>query len=179
MDSGVCIQCGKTALLGNSKYCPICREKNSTYKKTLTEQPISAYKENNSNCRLCDGPIDTLGIVCQKCLDQVQFTKQDAMVRYNEQCIKCSETSSEKLVFSSADISVPMKHTGPDLYRFICFSSVVPKDYILVCSSCYWQTNFDYIKHLRSVLLDDAADNEDIIVDTIETDEVEETDELD
>jgi len=177
--SDVCIQCGQNELLGNSKYCSACREKNASCKKNLSEQTISVYKESNSNCRLCDGPVDTLGIICQKCLDQVQFTKRDAMVRYHEQCIKCSETDPEKLVFSSVDISVPMKHTGPDLYRFICFSSIAPKDYILVCSSCYWQANFDYIKHLRSVLLDDAAENDDIIINAIakmddsEADEVE------
>lgn len=167
LDSGLCIQCGKTELLGNSKYCSACREKNTTYKKNLTEQTISLYKESNENCRLCDGLIDTLGIVCQKCLDQVQFTKKDAMVRYNEQCCKCSETNLEKLVFASVDISVPMKHSGPDLYRFVCFSSLVPKDYILMCGSCYWKINFAYIKHLRGMLLGDAAEDDDIIVDAV------------
>jgi hypothetical protein len=168
LESGLCIQCGKAELLGNSKYCPACREKNATSKKNLTEQTISLYQENNENCRLCNGPIDTLGIICQKCLDQVQFSKRDAVIRYNEQCLKCAETDLEKLVFASADISVPMKHSGPELYRFICFSSLAPKEYILVCSACYWKDNFKYIKNLRSALLGDAAETtDDIIVDGI------------
>jgi len=183
LDSGLCIQCGKVELLGNSKYCSACREKNATYKKNLTEQTISPYRENNEHCRLCNGPIDTLGIVCQKCLDQVQFTKRDAMVRYGEQCLKCPQVAPEKLVFASVDISVPIKHTGPDLYRFICFSSVTPKEYILICNACYWRANFDYIKNLRSMLLGDAEEADDIIVDAItelaEEDGNEEDDELD
>jgi len=178
----VCIQCGKEPLVGHSKYCSGCREKNAEYKKNITEKPLSVYKENNEHCRLCNGPIDTLGIVCQKCLEQVQFTKKDASIRYGEQCNKCFEGDSENLVFSSIDISIPMKHTGPDLYKYICFSTTAPKDYILVCNKCYWKANYDYIQSLRNLLLNKEDSNDDFIDGVfVETNESEEEtdDELD
>jgi hypothetical protein len=163
LEEALCIQCGKEPLVGHSKYCAGCREKNADYKKNATAKPISVYKENNEHCRLCNGPIDTLGIVCQKCLEQVQFTKMDAVIRYGSQCNKCFEDDPEKLVFASIDISVPMKHTGPDLYKFVCFSTSAPKDYMLVCNKCYWKANYDYIQNLRNLLLNKTEENDDFI----------------
>lgn len=178
LKEALCIQCGKEPLVGHSKLCNGCREKNAGYKKNLSPKPLSVYKESNEHCRLCDGQIDTLGIVCQKCLDKVQFTKLDAMMRYNEQCARCYSGDIEKLVFSSVDISVPMKHSGPDLYRYICFSIAAPKDYILVCSACYWKENYDYIKNLRDALLS-SDDADDTVVDGVLNEDEENEDVID
>ena len=164
--AGLCVQCGIVELVGNSKYCNGCREKNAAYKKKLTNKPISVYKENNENCRLCNGAIDTIGLVCQKCLDLVQFSRLDALNRYGNQCGNCSETDLEKLVIASSDIAVPMKHSGPELYKFICFSTAPPKTYIALCSACYWQINMLYIRGIRDSLLMNKVEISDEIIAT-------------
>jgi len=177
LEAGLCIQCKVNQLVGNSKYCNECREKNANYKKSLTNQPISKYQTDNRQCRMCNGPIDTLGVVCQKCLEQVQFSKVDAVIRYGQQCSTCIENDIDKLTIVSTDISVAMKHTGPELYKYICFSTNAPKEYIVMCAKCYWQSNLEYIKNIRSMLLDEELEtNSEEVFGTIIK---EESDELD
>lgn len=157
LEAGVCVQCGSNALLGNSKYCNLCREKNNNYKNKIPK-PLSVYKESNSQCKLCDGVVDTLGIVCQKCLDQVVFTKADAITRYGGSCIKCNNSDYDFLVIASSDITAPMTYTGPELYRHVCFSSSLPKNYRVICSLCYWNENINYIRNVRRSLINEAVE---------------------
>lgn len=82
-------------------------------------------------------------------------------MRYGNQCYRCMSDNLDELVIASADITAPMKHSGPELYKYICFSVAAPKIYTAICSSCYWQSNIEYIRNIRDTLLAKPTTTED------------------
>lgn len=147
--AALCLQCGANQSIGNSNYCNECRQKNTEAKKNLSSKKITAFKENNNICKVCKGPVDAFRIVCGGCLKKTTFTKIDAIQRYGGQCLSCNNSDIKSLCIVSSDISKPLKDRGKPLYKIICYSTKPPAQYQVLCSSCYWDENMDYICDAR------------------------------
>jgi len=149
--SGLCIQCGEAPSIDNTNYCEECRERNSEIKLDLGTNYISKYKESNTACRVCNSPIDTLGVICQECLSSQVFTLKDAITRYRTSCRECLIADTNMLRLVSYKIEEPMPLRGAELYRTICFSSNAPAEYDVMCQSCYREACINYIKEIREL----------------------------
>lgn len=165
---GLCIQCGKNSSTGYSNYCNECRQKNADAKRALQNKPLSVFRENNQNCRVCDGPIDSLGVVCHNCLNEKSFTKIDALKRYGTKCAICGATDESYLQIVSQDISVAKKHHGVDLFKIVCFSTNPPADYRVLCDSCYFTEAVTYVQQMYQFLSSKPSTNFDIDSDIID-----------
>jgi hypothetical protein len=148
-ENKLCIQCGENPAVVNSKHCNDCRIHNSELRRNLSSNIIAKYNTNYTNCRICNEPIDTLGIICQKCLTSYTFTQADAIKRYESKCKQCHDQKIDNLRIVSSDISQPMKKHGPDLYKIICFSSNSPVEYAVLCHSCYRKNAINYVKQSK------------------------------
>ena len=176
--SGLCLGCSINAPAGNSNYCNQCRQADLAVRKTEVSGPLVQFNTTNQACRVCNQKIDTLGILCQKCLANTQFTKTDAIARYGQKCYSCDESSMEALRLVSTSITEPMAHHGPNLYRVVCFNASPPKNYQVSCHSCYWKKNLAHITELRkffaqtgSTLINNGEDIIDINYENEESDD--------
>lgn len=149
---GICVQCGTNPSTGHSSYCAECRQKNAEAKRNLQNQKISIYSEANTNCKVCNGPLDSTGSICFTCLNQKSFTKVDALKRYQNKCSKCPITDESLLQIVSSDISQPRKFQGPELYRVVCFSTNPPLEYKILCDTCYQKEAVEYVQQMYTFL---------------------------
>lgn len=159
-----CLGCGIKKSLDNSNYCNACRQKNAENKRQ-NSQPIIRYNNENRFCKVCNNPINTDGSLCSTCLSNIQFSKIDAIARYESKCFFCGNTDVESLRIISNDITKSMEKYGPDLYKTICFSTTAPKEYKCACHQCYWKENLNYIKELKNFFENKNPSEDDNIID--------------
>lgn len=152
VSASLCVQCGVNSLIGNSKYCNDCRTKNNDVRSKLKNNSLQINIQNQ-RCRVCDKDIDTLGVICQVCLDRVVFTKYDALQRYGAKCNNCDIDNTEKLRFVSLDLSKKLVNHGPSLYKQICFSTVAPKEIGVLCDTCYRDIVLQHLRNLRNMYI--------------------------
>lgn len=153
-----CNHCGKEKT-GDS--CNACIE------EELKKKQITEYQERDDACRFCGEALDSIGMVCQKCMSTKQFTKYDALARYKH-CSRCGLTDHMMLRIVSSDLSKPMKYTGPELYRVVCLQKELPEEYVASCHSCYRAATVFHIKEMREFFLSAKANKEE--VETINVD---------
>lgn len=155
----LCLGCNQNLPIENSGYCNNC-QKNPIKKQN--DPIIMKYNSQNQECRVCNKKIGTEGLICIVCLKNTIFTKPDAIARYGTKCSNCDETSVGKLRITSSNISQPMNEHGQDLFRMICYKISPPKEYKVICYSCYRTEDLNYIKELRKFF---EKDRETDIID--------------
>ena len=161
--AGACIQCGENLAIQGTNYCEKCRDHNNEIKRNLSTNYISKYKESNTACRVCNNPIDTLGVICQECLSSQVFTLKDALSRYRASCRECLTEDIDILRLVSSKIDKPMPLRGTALYRAVCFSTNAPPDYEVMCQPCYREICINYIKEIRELFGMGSNRKEDLL----------------
>jgi len=166
VDQGICAGCGSEPAIGNSDYCNTCRQQNNQLRALKKEQnTIINYNPINKQCKICDQPPLPNSALCKICFNKAGFTKKEALARYGNKCSHCNQVNADDLRLASTDISEPMEHKGPELYRYVCVSTSVPLQYKIVCHSCYWQENLTYVQMLSKFMTNQYASKKNDPID--------------
>jgi len=157
-----CIHCNEADAITNHS-CANCHAKTVEIKDKLTSKPLSILVEVPEGiCRVCSETIDSIGLICDECLRNTTFTKEDAFACYQAKCCQCQLEDTSCLRFISSNIDKPMSKTGADLYKAICFSKRKLPDYTIACHACYREMCVDYIHEIREFFDTANQDQEDI-----------------
>jgi len=150
---GLCVKCGDSIYDSPSTVrCLSC------YKKA--QMPVEPSREANPQiethdqdnvCPVCRTTIEEYDIGCRACMVQTEFSLQDAVKKLGSKCVMCDEMDPTQLSIASSDIQKPAALGGPDLYQAVCRSIDPPPGYRVLCRTCYWDENKQYISRLYTL----------------------------
>jgi len=187
--AGLCTKCGKSREGSPSKArCLACHQKLKDREKKKSQIVVDEINDpmknsgsienfkkntilsnkNDKECNNCGESIDFHILFCQKCIKLINFSKEDAISRYDNKCAQCSDTTLSKLKIVSSSVDVALKYKDQELYKRICYRKIPPTEYEVMCHSCYWRENISYIKDLRAIfdqegVFDDILSDDNVI----------------
>jgi hypothetical protein len=175
-EAGLCTKCGKSRDGSPSQArCLDCHNKLKQKTQTpevSTQEVIESIKSTSQplditrdkECRGCGNSTNFHILYCQKCLNQLTFSKEQAISRYEGVCYSCQEQSLDKLKVVSSNIGKALDYKDQELYKRICYRKTPPIEYKVLCHHCYWQEAVNYTKQLR-IIFEQTGSTDTILQD--------------